>query len=108
MVRLDLDPARGNDGHGDGGDHEPEGEVEEGLLVGEHVQEGGEPGVELVKSLDCALLLPEHIVMRLHEPRVRMDLLGVVVLAPEPILSAVGVFVGHCRYLLEGTGAVLC
>ena len=59
MVRLDLDPARGDDCHGDGGDHEPEGEVEEGLLVGEHVQEGGEPGVELVKSLDRALLLPE-------------------------------------------------
>ena len=35
-----------------------------------------------------------------------VDLLGVVVLAPEPILSAVGVFVGHCRYLWEGTGAV--
>ena len=70
MVRFDLDPARGDDCHGDGGDHEPEGEVEEGLLVGEHVQEGGEPGVELVKRLDRALLLPEHIEMRLHEPRV--------------------------------------
>ena len=100
MVRLDLDPARGDDCHGDGGDHEPEGEVEEGLLVGEHVQEGGEPGVELVKRLDRALLLPEHIEIMIHEPRVGMvDLLGVVVLAPEPVLSVVGMFVGHCRYL---------
>ena len=58
---LDLDVSRGDEGDRDCGDDEPEGEGEEGLLVREHVEEGGEPGVELVKRLDCPFLLPVNI-----------------------------------------------
>ena len=51
MMRFDLDEPRGYEGCDDGADDEPEGEVEEGFLVREHVEEGGEPRVELVERL---------------------------------------------------------
>ena len=58
---LDLDVSRGDEGDRDCGDDEPEGEGEEGLLVREHVEEGGEPGVELVEGPDGGLLAPRVV-----------------------------------------------
>ena len=60
MMGLDLDVSWGDESHRDGGDDEPEGEREEGLLIREHVQKCREPGVELVKRLYRAFLFPER------------------------------------------------
>ena len=55
---LYLDVSGGDESHRDGGDDEPEGEGEESLLIREHVQKRGEPGVKLVKCFYCAFLFP--------------------------------------------------
>ena len=55
---FDLDVSGGHKGHSNRGDNEPEGEREKGLLVGEHVQEWGKPGIKLVKRLYSPFLFP--------------------------------------------------
>ena len=56
---FNLDVSGGDESHRNGGDDEPEGEREESLLVREHVQKCGEPGVELVKRFYCPFLFSE-------------------------------------------------
>ena len=57
---LDLNVSGGDESRRDGGDDKPEGEGEEGLLVREHVQKRGEPGIELVKRFYRPFLFPER------------------------------------------------
>ena len=56
---FDFNVSRRDKGHGNGGDDKPKGKCEEGLLIGEHVQERGEPRVKLVKCFDRSFLFPE-------------------------------------------------
>ena len=56
LMRLDLDESGSYEGHTDCEDDEPEGKINKCFLVGEHIEEGGEPGVELVKGPNCGFL----------------------------------------------------
>ena len=60
MVGFDLDVSRSHKGHRNSGDDKPEGKGEECLFIREHVEERGEPRVELVKCFDGSFLFPER------------------------------------------------
>jgi len=68
-MRFDLDISGEDDDPNYGEDDEPKRKVKERLLVGEDVEEGGEPAVELVEGHDGALLVLGDVapeVVRLH------------------------------------------
>ena len=81
LMRFDFDESGRYEGSNDGEDDEPEGKVEEGVFVREHVEEGGEPGVELVEGPDGGLLTVGVVDPALETVllRVRVTVVGVVV-----------------------------
>lgn len=66
---FDLDISGEDNDPNYGEDDEPKRKVKERLLIGEDVEEGGEPAVELVEGHDGALLVLGDVapeVVRLH------------------------------------------